>query len=83
MTIFDSSFPQPRPVLAVTFGSTPDIAFSGGLDRRIRQWDFKTGEERVLGKHDDSVSTLAWIPEHNILISGSWDKSIKVWDPYV
>ncbi|RSH76665.1 uncharacterized protein EHS24_005412 [Apiotrichum porosum] len=74
-------FSHPRPVLAVTFGSSPDIAYSGGLDKRIREWDFKTGECRVIGKHDDAISAMAWIPEHNILVTGSWDKSIKIWDP--
>ncbi|KAL1405067.1 mitotic spindle checkpoint protein Bub3 [Vanrija albida] len=74
-------FSHPRPVLAATFDSTPNTAFSGGLDRRVRQWDFGTGDNRVLGKHDDSVSALVWIPEQNILVSGSWDKTLKVWDP--
>ncbi|WOO86141.1 Mitotic checkpoint protein BUB3 [Vanrija pseudolonga] len=74
-------FSHPRPVLAATFDATPNTAYSGGLDRRVRQWDFSTGDNRVLGTHDDSVSSLVWIPEQNILVSGSWDKTLKIWDP--
>jgi len=27
------------------------------------RWDFSTGECRVLGKHDDSVSAMVWCPD--------------------
>ncbi|TXT04368.1 hypothetical protein VHUM_04135 [Vanrija humicola] len=74
------SFTHPRPVLAATFDATPNTAYSGGLDRRVRQ-------------HNDSVSSLVWIPEQSeragrpstdpadILVSGSWDRTLKIWDP--
>lgn len=42
-----------------------------------------TGEARVLGAHDDAVSAMVWIPEQNVLVTGSWDKTLKVWNPYV
>ncbi|WVQ79167.1 hypothetical protein IAT38_001263 [Cryptococcus sp. DSM 104549] len=74
-------FSHPAAVLTACFGSTPNIAFSGGLDKRIRQWDFETGNCRVLGKHDDAISSLVWCAEFNVLISTSWDKTLKVWDP--
>ncbi|ORY34717.1 WD40-repeat-containing domain protein [Naematelia encephala] len=74
-------FPHPAAVLAICFGSSPTIAFSGGLDKRVRQWDFETGQTRVLGKHDDAISCMVWSAEYNVLITGSWDSTIKVWDP--
>jgi cell cycle arrest protein BUB3 len=54
------SLAHPAAVLAITFGSTPSTAFSGGLDKRVRQWDLQTGQCRVLGKHEDAVSSMVW-----------------------
>lgn len=81
-------------MLAIAFGSSRDILYTGGLDRRVREyvscrdrkladsrWNLTTGEARVLGAHDDAVSAMAWIPEQNVLVTGSWDKTIKVWNP--
>ena len=31
----------------------------------------------VVGAHDDAVSCLNYLKEDNILISGSWDCSVK------
>ncbi|WVR08075.1 hypothetical protein IAU60_005121 [Kwoniella sp. DSM 27419] len=74
-------FSHPAAVLTAEFGSSPNVAFSGGLDKRVRQWDFETGQCRVLGKHDDAISSLVWCPEYNVLITASWDSTLKVWDP--
>lgn len=68
-------------MLSVAFGSSANVAYSGGLDRRVREWNFETGESRVLGTHDDAVSSMVWIPEHGLLVTGSWDRTLKVWDP--
>ncbi|KAL7425158.1 mitotic spindle checkpoint protein Bub3 [Cryptotrichosporon argae] len=74
-------FSDPRPVLATTFGSSASTAYSGGVDHRVREWDLEAGQCRVLGKHDDAVSSMAWLPAHNLLVTGSWDRTLKVWNP--
>jgi len=76
-----SIYSTPAAVLSATFGSSPSTAFSGGLDRRLREWDFTTGQNRVIGKHDDAIQTVTWCPEQNIVITGSWDSTLRVWDP--
>ncbi|KAL0335144.1 UNVERIFIED_CONTAM: protein RAE1 [Sesamum radiatum] len=30
--------------------------------------------------HDAPVKELAWIPEMNLLVTGSWDKTLRYWD---
>ncbi|KAE8542512.1 hypothetical protein D1P53_001291 [Cryptococcus gattii VGV] len=74
-------FTHPAAVLTACFGSTPNVGFSAGLDKRIRRWDFDTGLVQVLGKHDDAVQSIVWCPQYNVLISASWDSTVKVWDP--
>ncbi|ODN78603.1 hypothetical protein L202_04207 [Cryptococcus amylolentus CBS 6039] len=73
-------FSEKSAVLTACFGSTSNIGYSAGLDRRIRRWDFDTGLVQVLGKHDDAVQSIVWCAEHHVLVSSSWDSTIKVWD---
>jgi glucose repression regulatory protein TUP1 len=47
----------------------------------VRVWDTRTGQqvERLRG-HKDSVYSVAFSPAGDSLVSGSLDKSLKVWD---
>lgn len=77
-------FPTQVAILAATFSSqTPNgrTAYSGGLDKRLREWDFETGQNRVLGKADDALSTVTACGESGIVVTGSWDSKLRVWDP--
>nr|ODN91049.1 cell cycle arrest protein BUB3 [Cryptococcus depauperatus CBS 7841] len=74
-------FSHPAAVLTACFGSSSNIGFSAGLDKRIRRWNFGTGLVQVLGKHDDAVQSIVWCPEYSVLVSCSWDSTLKVWDP--
>jgi hypothetical protein len=98
----DDSLQHPAAVLAVCFGSSPSVAFFGGLDKRVRQyvlhlsycysdrdidreeqlgrggeeheelivrWDLESGQCKVLGKHDDAVSSLAWCSQQSTFLS--------------
>lgn len=46
----------------------------------VRVWDVQTGEalERLEG-HKDSVYSVAFMPDGRTLISGSLDKTLKLW----
>ncbi|KAJ9093436.1 hypothetical protein QFC21_006467 [Naganishia friedmannii] len=79
-----SVFPTQVATLAATFSSQTSngaTAYSGGLDKRLRQWDFETGQNRVLGKADDAISTVTACGDSGIVITGSWDSKLRVWDP--
>lgn len=36
----------------------------------------------VLGKHEQGVSRVRYDPATRLLFSGSWDKTLQVWDPH-
>lgn len=42
--------------------------------------DIATAQATILGIHEDAVKTLAHAKELSLIISGSWDKSVKLWD---
>ena len=67
---------------------------SGGADRKIYLWDAEKivnssniePEPQILGQvnnqdqHSDVVQTIQFSKDGKTLISGSWDKTIKIWD---
>jgi glucose repression regulatory protein TUP1 len=54
------------------------------LDKSVRIWDTQTGVlvERTEGEqgHKDSVYSVAFSPDGRHLVSGSLDKTIKMWE---
>ena len=74
------TFYHDAPVLDVCW-INDTLAASGGVDRRVRLLDLETGQSRVIGKHDAPVSRIRFNQASGLLISGSWDKTIRIWDP--
>ncbi|KAG6856669.1 hypothetical protein H0H87_002046 [Tephrocybe sp. NHM501043] len=74
-----AKFEHRAPVLASCF-SDASHAFSGGLDTSVRELDLATENMRNLGAHNDAISTMAYFRESNMLITGSWDRTLRFWD---
>jgi WD40 repeat protein/serine/threonine protein kinase len=54
---------------------------SGGGDSTVKVWDSHTGKfVRGFRGHKGIVSSLAFSPDGSRLVSGSRDKTVKVWD---
>ncbi|MBB3697499.1 caspase family protein [Flammeovirga yaeyamensis] len=51
--------------------------YMNGMVGLWRGYDRPTIEEKL---HDDWVSDIDFVPEDSLVISASWDKTIKVWD---
>ena len=52
-----------------------------GDGNNIKMWNIQDNKEiGVLGKHDKSVISLCLSKDGNTLYSGSWDKTIKMWN---
>ncbi|KAI8144166.1 WD40-repeat-containing domain protein [Fennellomyces sp. T-0311] len=67
-------------ILDVCFGNSGNIAYHGGLEKQIRKLDLETNNEQSIGKHDEAVRCLRWSSETNNLYTGSWDRTLRVWD---
>src|SRR5262249_33811622 len=47
---------------------------------KITIWNTATGQSRELGTRDMSVTSLAFSPNGQLLVTGDWDNTFSVWD---
>ncbi|KAI3433339.1 hypothetical protein D9Q98_003157 [Chlorella vulgaris] len=78
--ILQGTFAAGAPVLDALF-ENPGVVYTAGLDGAVKRYDFFKGEESVLGRHEAAVRCLQWLPAQGLLVSGSWDSSLRLWDP--
>ena len=56
------------------------LLFAGSFDNKIRVYDPLSAEAKAtLSGHGQTVSSLAVNNSTQTLVSGSWDKTVKVW----
>lgn len=73
------SYTHKAPVLDCCF-SDEVRAYSGGLDKTLKTIDFNSQKDECIGVHEAPIKCVNYCNELNCLITGSWDKTIKVWD---
>ncbi|XP_065184635.1 mitotic checkpoint protein BUB3-like [Sycon ciliatum] len=71
---------HPMGVLDCCFADV-GFCYSGGLDSTVRGFDFNTNTDVTLGQHDDTIKCIKYCNELGVLLTGSWDKTIQIWDP--
>lgn len=80
------TFTSPRPVqfASVALDHSGELVVAGGQDVfEIYVWSLKLGRLlEVLNGHEGPVIALAFSPviTSSLLVSGSWDKTIKIWN---
>ncbi|CAN1302534.1 Mitotic checkpoint protein BUB3.2 [Linum perenne] len=55
--------------------------FSASADNLVRRLVFNHGKEDILGKHDAPVRCIEYSYAAGQVITGSWDRTVKCWDP--
>ncbi|RKP36173.1 WD40-repeat-containing domain protein, partial [Dimargaris cristalligena] len=70
-------------VKSLAHASGPQWLASGGLDRRIHLWDLAAQRNApiVTFALSRSVYALSTNPQGSLLVSGSPEKTVRVWDP--
>ncbi|KAH9059185.1 WD40 repeat-like protein [Lactarius vividus] len=75
-----TKFDHRAAVLSATF-SDASHAYSGGLDSSLRELELESEKIHALGQHDDAISSVRYSSETNAIITGSWDRTVRFWDP--
>ncbi|KAF6739400.1 Peroxisomal targeting signal 2 receptor [Oryzias melastigma] len=61
------------------------LLVAGGGDGSLQLWDTANQDAplRVSKEHTQEVDSVSWSPTRgeNLVVSGSWDHTAKVWDP--
>lgn len=61
--------------------SSDGKVLAAGQGSTIKLWDWQTKTElSTLRGHTNIVNSVVFTPDHQTLVTGSWDKSIKVWN---
>ncbi|XP_060581923.1 mitotic checkpoint protein BUB3-like isoform X1 [Ruditapes philippinarum] len=71
---------HPAPVLDCCFHDAVHC-YSGGVDNTLKVYDFNTNTGTNVGTHDAPIRCVEYCPDVNVVITGSWDSSVKLWDP--
>jgi len=74
------SYEHNAGVLDCTITSDDQTIFSAGCDYCLQSCDVKTGNNSIVGYHNSPIRCVEYNDENNIVITGSWDKTIKLWD---
>ncbi|PPQ70230.1 hypothetical protein CVT24_013088 [Panaeolus cyanescens] len=75
-----AKFDHRAAVLACSFSADGTRAYSGGLDTSVRELNLETEKITALGQHGDSISSMTYIASTQTLITGSWDRTLRLWD---
>lgn len=80
------TFTSPRPAQfsCLAIDKSGDVVTAGSLDTfEIFVWSMQTGRLlEVLSGHEAPVSGLEFSPTQPLLLSSSWDKTVKVWNMF-
>ena len=57
-------------------------AVSGSADGVLRLWNWSDGQllqQQMMRGHTDTVSAVAVVVNERVIVSGSWDRTVRVW----
>ena len=67
-------------VNCIAVANTKECVVAGSKDRSIHLLDFKLQKTAILRGHEASIETLAVPADERLLVSGSMDSTLRVWD---
>ncbi|XP_028548528.1 mitotic checkpoint protein BUB3.1-like isoform X2 [Dendrobium catenatum] len=78
--VLKGEFMHGGPVLDCCFHDDSS-GFSASADFTVRRYVFSSGKEDILGRHVAPVRCVEYSYAAGQVVTGSWDKTLKCWDP--
>ncbi|KAF2840733.1 putative nuclear pore complex protein [Patellaria atrata CBS 101060] len=78
-----ASYNHENAVLSCAWSPDGAQVVSAGADKVARMFDVASGQSQVVAQHDDTIRCVAMFTAPsvgNMVVTGSWDKTIKYWD---
>ena len=75
-----ASHQHQQPALCCAWSADGARVFSGGCDNQAKVWDLGSNSQQQVAQHEAPIRHMAWIQEMNVLLTGSWDKTLRYWD---
>ena len=71
-----------QKLYCISFAPDDGSVTCGAEDGRLFNWDARSGATRgsPLTAHTSRVPSISYAPQKGLLVSGSWDKTVCVWD---
>ncbi|EFJ41342.1 hypothetical protein VOLCADRAFT_102432 [Volvox carteri f. nagariensis] len=77
-----ASYSHHAPLLDCCFESD-NAVYVAGLDGQVKRFDVQTSSGTVLGTHAKAVQSVIFLHGPGLLVSGSWDQGMRLWDPRI
>lgn len=68
------------PVLCCNWSKDGQKVASGGCDNKVKLRMLATQQDQIIGQHDAPVKEVAFVDEMNLVVSGSWDRTLRFWN---
>lgn len=59
----------------------PQHGVSAGADKTLYIYDLEATRRMPIGQHDEPIRCVDYNRDKNLLTTGSWDHTVKIWDP--
>jgi len=79
--VLKGGFEVEDPILSLAWCDDDATKIFGGcINGSVKVLDVSAGKHMNVGVHDNSVKSVYWIPKANLVMSLSFDKSMRFWD---
>jgi len=67
-------------VLCLDWSADGSQVVSAGTDNLCKLWNLGSNQEITIGQHQSPIKSCHFVKELNVVITGSYDKTIRYWD---